>query len=109
MHVEATPLTPLIVYKPARAGQRTGIVVEQSPSEGTLSAHDRLTLVVTRSLHGVVPRVIGLPVARAKARLAHLHVDVHVAGGGPKVGAQSPAPGSAAAPGLRVTLSATGG
>jgi penicillin-binding protein 1A len=109
MHVEATPLTPLIVYKPARAGQRTGIVVEQSPSEGTLSAHDRLTLVVTRSLHGVVPRVIGLPVARAKARLAHLHVDVHVAGGGPKVVAQSPAPGSAAAPGLRVTLSATGG
>jgi len=107
--VVSTPLTPLVVYKPARPGQRTGVVVEQAPSQGTLSAHDTLTLVVTRSLHGVLPRVVGMSVTAAKARLAPLGVAVQVSGSGARVVSQSPAPGAAAAPGLRVTLSAAGG
>jgi penicillin-binding protein 1A len=109
VRVRDQPLTPLVVYKPAQAGQRAGIVVAQAPSQGTLSAYDRLTLVVTKALNGVVPRVVGLPVQRAKSKLARLKLDVRVVGGGPKVSAQSPPPGTAVGPGVRVTLTAAAG
>jgi penicillin-binding protein 1A len=99
------PLTPIVVYKPARTGDRIGYVVGQFPREGTASAYDRITLVSEKSLHGVVPRVVGLPVDRAQARLARLHLKVRVVGRG-KVAAQSPRPGTAAAPGLAITLTA---
>jgi beta-lactam-binding protein with PASTA domain len=98
-------LTPIVVYKPARTGDRIGYVVGQFPREGTASAYDRITLVSEKSLHGVVPRVVGLPVDRAQARLARLHLKVRVVGRG-KVAAQSPRPGTAAAPGLAITLTA---
>jgi penicillin-binding protein 1A len=99
------PLTPSLVFKPAIPGQRLGIVLSQYPKRGTLSAYDKVTLVVPKSLHGVIPRVIGLSLARARARLAHLHLDIHVAGDSDgKVVGQAPRAGSAAAPGLELTL-----
>ena len=66
-------------------------------------------MVLPKSLHGVVPQVVGLTVARAKTRLAKLKVQVRVAGpGAGKIVSQTPAAGTAAAPGLRITLRTAG-
>ena len=58
--------------------------------------------------YGAVPKVVGLTLARARSKLARLKLDVKVKGGTTgKVTAQSLRPGSAAAPGLTVTLTVT--
>ncbi len=99
------PLLSSVVYKPARPGQRVSVVVGQIPLGGTLSAWDRVTLVLPKAQHGVVPRLVGLTVARAEARLARLKVDVRLRGGSKEtVVAQRPGWGVAAAPGMRVVL-----
>jgi len=99
------PLTPSIVYKPALPGERLDVVLAQFPNTGTLSAYDKVTLVVPKSLHGTMPRVLGLPLRRAQAILAPLHLDVHVTGGpAGKVVWQLPLAGAASAPGMRVSL-----
>jgi penicillin-binding protein 1A len=103
--LQGQPLTPVVVYKPARTGDRIGFVVGQFPRQGTASAWDKITLVSEKSLHGVVPRVVGLSVARARALLARLRLRVQVNGAG-KVVSQSARPGTAAGPGLRITLTA---
>jgi penicillin-binding protein 1A len=65
------PLESEPVYEPARPGQRVGIVVREIPGVGArLSSYDTVRLVVTKALHGVVPNVVGKPVAKARARLA---------------------------------------
>ena len=103
--LEGQPLTPSVVYKPARTGDRVGYVVGQFPRKGTASAYDKITLILAKSRHGVIPRVVGLPLARARARLAHLHLAVHVDGGTRgKVIAQSLPAQTAAAPGISLTL-----
>jgi beta-lactam-binding protein with PASTA domain len=108
----AQPLRPLYIYEPAKPRQRLGIVLRQSPARGTLSSYSKVTLVVPKALHGVVPGVVGLKLARAKARLERLHLKWSVDGqppGGAKVIAQSPGPHRAARPGLVVTLVVKGG
>ncbi|MGZ4382699.1 MAG: PBP1A family penicillin-binding protein [Gaiellaceae bacterium] len=108
--LEAQPLTPAIVYKPAAPKQRPGIVLGQIPAGGTLSSYDKVTLVLAKPLHGVVPRLVGLTVAKAQARLAKRHLESKLSGGSSgKVASQDPAPGVAAAPGMRVTLVVAGG
>jgi membrane peptidoglycan carboxypeptidase len=103
--LEGQPLTPSVVYKPAKTGDRVGYVVGQFPRKGTASAYDRITLILAKSRHGVIPRVIGLPLYRAQAHLAHLHLRVHVDGGTRgRVVAQSLPAHTAAAPGLSMTL-----
>jgi penicillin-binding protein 1A len=106
------PLTPTIVYKPAAPRQRLDVVLGQFPKSGTLSSFDKVTLVLAKPLHGVVPNVVGLRVAIARERLrgAHLRVRVHTVAAGRKgvVVSQTPAGGVAAAPGLGVTLSVSG-
>ncbi len=88
--LEGQPLTPTVVYKPAKTGDRVGYVVGQFPRRGTASAYDKITLIAEKSLHGVVPRVVGMRVAKAKAKLARLHMKVSVKGGDTgKVTAQS--------------------
>jgi membrane peptidoglycan carboxypeptidase len=99
------PLTPAIVYRPAKPGERLDVVVGQLPRQGTASAYDKITIVLPKSLHGTVPKVVGLQVGQAQAKLARLKLDVQVNGGSTgKVTGQSPRPGSAAAPGLKLTL-----
>jgi membrane peptidoglycan carboxypeptidase len=108
----AQPLTPAYVYEPAKPRQRLGIVLRQYPARGTLSSYDKVTLVLAKSAHGAVPKVVGLPLARAKARLRRLHLKWKVVGHPPpgtKVLRQAPAPQTAAAPGLVVILVAKGG
>jgi penicillin-binding protein 1A len=103
--LEGQPLTPSIVYKPARTGDRVGYVVGQFPRRGTASAYDTITLILAKSRHGVIPRVTGLTLPRARARLAHLHLKVRVTGDTRgRVVAQSLPPNTAAAPGLSLTL-----
>jgi penicillin-binding protein 1A len=102
------PLTPSIVYKVARPGQKLNVVLAQKPSEGRLSAYDHVTLVVAKPTHGVVPRLIGLPVSRAQRKCERrgLKVDVEQAAKGPpgRVIFQLPRAGVAAAPGMHVRI-----
>jgi hypothetical protein len=108
----AQPLTPQYVYQPAKEGQRLGVVLRQFPARGTLSSYDKVTLVLPKALHGVVPRLIGLKLARAEARLERLHLKWKVDGNPPlgaKVIGQTPSPRTAAKPGLVVTLVVKGG
>jgi penicillin-binding protein 1A len=108
----AQPLTPQYVYEPAKPRQRLGIVLRQFPARGTLSSYDKVTLVLPKALHGTVPRLIGLRLARAQARLERLHLKWKVSGSpspGAKVIAQSPEPRRAAGRGLVVTLVVQGG
>jgi hypothetical protein len=107
--LEGQPLTPVVVYKPAKTGDRIDLVVGQFPRRGTASAHDEITLVLRKSLHGVVPKVVGLPLARARAKLARVKLDVHVKGDPiGKVVAQSVDPRTASAPGEKIVLTVRG-
>jgi membrane peptidoglycan carboxypeptidase len=99
------PLTAAVVYKPAKSGDRVGYVVGQFPREGTASAHDRITLVAEKSLHGVVPHVVGLRAGHARTKCERVRLKVKVDGPSDgKVVKQSVAPGTAAAPGVEITL-----
>ena len=63
------PLKANVVYKPARPTQRVDVVIDQWPRRGRASSYDTVTLVFAKPLHGVVPKVVGLPLATAKKRL----------------------------------------
>jgi penicillin-binding protein 1A len=78
--LDGQPLTAAIVYKPARTGDRIGYVVGQFPRRGTASAYDKITLVLAKSLHGVIPRVVGLRLPRAERKLSRLHLKVRTKG-----------------------------
>jgi penicillin-binding protein 1A len=99
------PLTPTIVYRPAKTGERLGIVVGQFPRKGTASAYDKITIVLPKSLHGAIPKVVGLKLPAAQSKLARFKLDITVEGGSEgKVVDQWPRPGRAAAPGQKMTL-----
>jgi penicillin-binding protein 1A len=104
----AQPLTPSYVYKPAKPGQRLGIVLAQYPKHGRLSSYDRVMLVVPRALHGVVPNVVGLKLRRARTKLLKLELNPRVVrftrGKPGRVVAQKPRAGVAAARNLEVRL-----
>ena len=103
----AQPLTPAYAYEPAKPLQKLNVVLRQYPARGTLSSYDKVTLVLPKALQGVVPKVVGLRLARAEARLERHHLKWQVDGNPPpgaKVIAQSPRWGLAAKRGLVVTL-----
>jgi penicillin-binding protein 1A len=103
----AQPLRSQVIYKPAAAGERIGVVVKQYPRTGTLSSYQRVTLVLAKPLHGTVPSLVGLrlPQARAKLKKLKLKPAVELAAGKPgKVVAQKPRAGVAAAPGMTVKV-----
>ncbi|MDQ2982879.1 MAG: PBP1A family penicillin-binding protein [Actinomycetota bacterium] len=106
--LDRQPLTPTLVYRPARARQRPDIVVGQYPSRGTLSSYDKVTLVLPKPLHGLVPRLVGLSLDRAKFLLDGMKLKVRVdpedASGDARVIWQSPRPGVAAEPGMKIML-----
>jgi penicillin-binding protein 1A len=107
--LEGQPLTPEVVYKPARTGERIDLVVDQFPAKGTASAGDKITIVLRKSLHGVIPDVVGLPLSRARAKLERLKLDVATKGDSRgKVVAQSVAPHTASAPGEKIVLTVRG-
>jgi penicillin-binding protein 1A len=107
IRVEAQPLTPDIVYKPAAPLQRPGIVVDQSPRRGYRSSYGRLILVVTRATRGVIPNLVGRDIEDARLRLKRLKLEPRItwATGEPgRVLEQRTRAGLAAAPGVKVEL-----
>ena len=109
----AQPLEAAFVYRPAAPRQKLGVVLKQFPAGGHLSSHSRVTLVLAKAIHGVMPNLVGLTLDRARAKLDKLHADLRVtpddATGSAKVVAQQPKAGRAAAPGMHVTLAVRGG
>jgi len=105
------PLTANVVYKPAKPGQRVDTVVGQFPRTGHASSFDTVTLVLAKPLHGVVPKVVGLSLARARSRLHAAGLDAQAPSGASDtaiVVAQSPRPHVAAAPHMRIRLTLRG-
>jgi penicillin-binding protein 1A len=109
IRLDAQPLTPVVVYKPAAALQPIGVVVKQFPPHGRLSSYDKVTIVFAKPLHGVVPKVVGLRLPQARLKLERLKLKPVLRGFGTKIVRQRPRPGLAAAPGVRVTLWVTRG
>ncbi len=112
--LQAQPLKPLIVYKAARPLQWPNSVVAQIPSPlRRLTANDVVTLVLAKPLHGIVPRVVGLPLVAALPKLEKLKLSPNVrpsdAASSRRVLRQSPQAGVAAAPGMTVKLVVRGG
>ena len=107
IRVEAQPLTPKLLYKPAAALQPVGVVVDQIPKKGYLSAYDRLLLVVSKATQGVIPNLVGRSLDDARLRLKKLKIEPRIqwrAGTPGTVLEQRPRAGLAAAPGVKVTL-----
>ena len=105
--LSAQPLTAQVIYRPATAGERVGVVVKQIPRTGTLSSFQRVTIVLAKPLHGTVPKVVGLSWPRASAKLRKLKLNVRLqrSKGAPgRVVDQRPRAGVAAAPGMKVTV-----
>ncbi|CAN5179013.1 hypothetical protein BH18ACT12_BH18ACT12_05650 [soil metagenome] len=104
----AQPLTPNIVYKPAKPRQRLDLVLDQFPRKGRASSYDTVTLVLAKPLHGVVPKVIGLSLGEARARLRNRGfvpvIERFADGEAGQVLAQMPPPGVAGGKRLKVTL-----
>jgi hypothetical protein len=111
--VERLALQPLgaePIFKPAVPRQRVGYVLGQLPKIGArLSAYDTVQLVVAKPVYGVVPRVTGMELAKARVRLEQRQLLPVIRrekanGRVGRVLSQRPLSGVAAAPGMRVTL-----
>ncbi len=103
----AQPLGADAVYVPAKAGRRPGVVVDQEPRGGGLSANDTVRLSVTKARYGLVPNFVGSSLEAASGEVRRLKLDVRVASAAGPMGTilrQSLEPGVATAPGLRVRL-----
>jgi penicillin-binding protein 1A len=97
-----------IFYRIAKPGERPGIVLEQEPEQGTLLAFDTVRLVIGKAVGPVVPKLVGLTVEQAEARLAERDLDSEIRsladGESGVVLRQTPAAGIAAAPNMVVGL-----
>ena len=105
--MDAQPLTPELVFRPAKPLEPAGVVIDQRPWRGYAAPFDRVILIVTKPLHGVIPRLVGRSLADAEARLARLKLEPEirwVEGTRQTVLQQRPKPGLAAAPGMKVSL-----
>jgi penicillin-binding protein 1A len=102
------PLTPEIITRPAKPGEKLGRVVAQFPARGTLSTWDTVRIVIPKSTNGRIPDVVGLTVANARHRLARRDIAGFVEGyadGKPGVVlAQYPRAGLAATRNMTVRL-----
>jgi penicillin-binding protein 1A len=107
IRLEAQPLTPQLIYKPAKPGQRVDVVLRQFPKTGRLSSFDKVTIVLAKPQHGVVPKIVGLSLRQARTRLRKLDLIPTVRFGSGKSGhvvSQAPPAGVAATPGMTVRL-----
>jgi penicillin-binding protein 1A len=102
--LEAQPLKAVVLYKPAAPRERIGVVVKQIPRRGFLTSFDDVKIVFAKPLHGVVPKVIGLPLLKAQAKLDRLKLKPVLRGNGSTIVRQKPRWGVAAAPGMPITL-----
>ncbi len=101
------PLGVQLVYAPAKAGKRPGVVIRQYPPNGGLSAHDNVILVVSKARYGLVPDLVGSSFAAAKVQIQKLRLKAQIVyrkGQAGTILRQSLSPGVAAAPGLRIRV-----
>jgi beta-lactam-binding protein with PASTA domain len=101
------PLAASVVYAPARAGRLPGLVVNQEPRSGGLSAGDPVTIWVSKAVHGTLPNFVGSSLADVTREATRLKIRLNAKTGPGRAGTvlrQAPAPGVTAAPGLRVRL-----
>ena len=101
------PLEANIAYAPAKPGRQPGIVVSQDPRAGGLSAHDTVTIWVSKARFGLLPNFVGSSLEDVRREVARLKLRARVVtahGHRRTVLRQTPRPGVAAAPGLRVKL-----
>ena len=108
IRLAAQPLESVIAYQPAKPLQRVDRVVAQVPARGRLSSYDTVTLIVPRPLHGVIPKLTGLTLREARAKLRKVQLKADVAGftdgTAGRIVAQAPVAGLAARPGMVVSL-----
>ncbi len=103
----AQPLGAEVVYKPARAGKSPGIVLDQRPRSGGLSANDDVMLVVSKARHGLLPNFVGSSLEDVGRELERMKLNGQVVtedGAAGTVLEQRPAPGVTIAPGMTVRL-----
>ena len=105
--LDAQPLTPELVLRPAEPLEPAGVVVGQRPRRGYASPFDRVILIVTKPLHGVIPNLVGRSLDDARVRLERLELEPEIRwakGAAGIVLEQRPRPGLAAAPGIKIRL-----
>ena len=103
----AQPLGAKIVYRPAKPGALPGLVVEQDPRRGGLSAHDEVTVVVSKAQYGLLPNFVGSSVADVQREAKRLKLRLRARTAPGRTGTvlhQVPEPGVAIAPGMRVRV-----
>jgi penicillin-binding protein 1A len=101
------PLQAEIAYVPAKPGSVPGLVVNQDPRRGGLSANDTVQLWVSKAQHGQLPNFVGSSVADVNRELRRLRLRATASSGPGRAGTvvrQRPRPGVAVKPGLRVRL-----
>ena len=106
-HLAAQPLEAAVVYVPATAGRRPGLVVNQEPRNGGLSAGDSVRIWVTAARHGLVPNFVGSSLASASDEVRRLRLEPRVVAAPGPMGVvlrQSLEAGVAAAPRLKIRL-----
>ena len=106
-HLGAQPLAATLIYVPGKAGRRPGVVVDQDPRAGGLSAGDSVRLSVTVARHGLIPNFVGSSLAGASGEIRRLRLELRaVSAPGPRgvIVRQSREAGVAAAPGLKIRL-----
>jgi hypothetical protein len=105
--LEAQPLGAELVYKPAKPGKLPGIVVDQDPRGGGLSANDTVLVVVSKARYGLLPNFVGSSLEDVNRELERLELRataLTAPGARGTVLRQSPRPGVAVAPGFKVRL-----
>jgi hypothetical protein len=103
----AQPLGAEIAYVPAKPGKTPGLVVNQDPRRGGLSANDSVQLWVSKAQYGQLPNFVGSSVEDVNRELKRLRLRVQAATAQGPVGTvlrQWPRPGVAVRPGLTVRL-----
>ncbi|MGH3078780.1 MAG: PBP1A family penicillin-binding protein [Gaiellaceae bacterium] len=101
------PLGAEIAYVPAKPGKTPGLVVNQDPRRGGLSANDSVQLWVSKAQYGQLPNFVGSSVEDVNRELKRLRLRVQAATAQGPVGTvvrQRPRPGVAVQPGLTVRL-----
>ncbi len=101
------PLSAKVVYRPAKAGTLPGLVVDQDPRRGGLSANDEVTVVVSKAQYGLLPNFVGSSVVDVQREAKRLKMRVRARTAPGRMGTvlrQVPEPGVAIAPGMRVRL-----
>ena len=106
-HLGGQPLGADIAYVPAKVGRLPGLVVNQEPRGGGLSANDSVQLWVSKAQHGQLPNFVGSSVADVNRELRRLRLRVRAVTAPGQRGIvlrQKPRPGVAVKPGVTVRL-----